>query len=565
KCSKCDEEGEQEDCDYDENGVCLKCGYEDNSLVFQTFSKEILGTTVTVEGEMPRNADVTIYYVGKKAIENIVNDSLDEGMFKAYAAYDITIYDRYGNKYQPDYDNNTVKVTFESVNKLDEVPDEDVTVFRIEDDYSVTEIEADASGEDVSFDAEHFSVYVTGEKIGRPYVEIHDINKFAYISTANANYEYTKVDNARFYIYADAIGDYVFNVNSYKNLNSDNDPTDGVLVSTGSQTVKVTEIGWKPITIPLAEKETGKAYVSKNNMYSVVVWFDSAPNNHVYLGYNNTYDGTCTSTYISTGDNWNFEKDYPGVFPEISDKENPSDYQIEVTNETSDSYQIASVKSEKDKLASENTVVYAVGETDTLTAVLSEATAERTINWALDPSSSNVITLSSVSNNPMATKITAANPGSVTLNATYKGSTFSINVNVVDIKIGGDSSKEGVASHTESYTGKNIVPVVAVNTTTAGGAGPSYYYVTDTTVTSAPNGTDLISVSSLSGKYSIIRCDSATNTNVGTANVNIKYYYNASKTYSYDRIFNIQALDITGTTAFDNAEFVIENGVVADV
>lgn len=571
KCSKCDEEGEQEDCDYDENGVCRKCGYEDNSLVFQTFSKEILGTTVTVEGEMPRNADVTIYYVGKKAMENIVNDSLDEGIFKAYAAYDITIYDRYGNKYQPDYDNNTVKVTFESVNKLDEVPDEDVTVFRIEDDYSVTEIEADASGEDVSFDAEHFSVYVTGEKNSRPYVEIHDINKFAYIGTAKANFEYTRVDKAHFHIYADAKGDYVFNVNSYKNLNSDNDPTDGVLVSTGSQTVKVTEIGWQSITIPLEEKETGKAYVSKNNTYSVVAWFDSAPNNHVYLGYNNTYDGTYTSTYISTGDNWNFEKDYPGVFQEISDKDNPSgDYEIEVTNETSDSYQIASVKSEKDKLASGNTVVYAVGETDTLTAVLSEATAERTITWSLEGANTGIVTLASASNNPMATKITAANPGSVKLNATYKGSTFSITVNVVDIKIGGVSSKEGVASYTKSYTGKNIVPEVAVNTTTAGGAGPSYYYVTDTTVTSAPDGTDLISVSSLSGKYSIIRCDSATNTNVGTANVNIKYYYSASKVYSYDRLFTITALDVStqnaaGKDAFDTAEFVVENGVVVDV
>ena len=220
KCSKCDEEGEQEDCDYDENGVCRKCGYEDNSLVFQTFSKEILGTTITVEGYMPRNADVTIYYVGKKAIENIVNENLDEGIFKAYAAYDITIYDRNGNKYQPDYDNNAVKVTFESVHNLEEVPDEDVTVFRIEDDNTVTEIEADAAGEDVSFDAEHFSTYVTGTVDNSDYVEISDINQVAFISAADSGFGYTRPVYAGFDFYADAIGDYVFTAKAYKNLTS---------------------------------------------------------------------------------------------------------------------------------------------------------------------------------------------------------------------------------------------------------------------------------------------------------------------------------------------------------
>lgn len=564
KCSKCDEEGEQEDCDYDENGVCLKCGYEDNSLVFQTFSKEILGTTITVEGYMPRNADVTIYYVGKKAIENIVNENLDEGIFKAYAAYDITIYDRNGNKYQPDYDNNAVKVTFESVHKLDEVPDEEVTVFRIEDDNSVTEIEADAAGEDVSFDAEHFSTYVTGTVDTNDWVEINDINQVAFIGTADTGYAYTRVAYAGFDFYADAIGDYIFTAKSYKNLTSSDNPTSGDLASESSGTYKVTvaSVGWQTVKIPLVEKSVGNGYVSRGYSYSVVVAFESSPSNHVYFKFNN---GSGSSTYISKGDTWKAEAEHNGIFVVTTSTTNPSDYTLEVTNTPSDSYTIASVKSEKDKLASEKTVVYAVGETDTLTAVLSEATAERTITWSLEGANTDIVTLAAVSNNPMATKITAEKAGSVTLKATYNDKPFEITVNVVDLKIGGDSSKEGVASHTESYTGKNIVPVVAVNTTTAGGARPSYYYVTDTTVTSAPNGTDLISVSSLSHPYSIIRCDSATNTNVGTANVNIKYYYNASKTYLYDRIFNIQALDITGTTAFDNAEFVIENGVVADV
>lgn len=568
KCSKCDEEGEQEDCDYDENGVCRKCGYEDNSLVFQTFSKEILGTTITVEGYMPRNADVTIYYVGKKAIENIVNENLDEGIFKAYAAYDITIYDRNGNKYQPDYDNNAVKVTFESVHNLEEVPDEEVTVFRVEDDNSVTEIEADAVGEDVSFDAEHFSTYVTGKVDNSDYVEISDINQVAFISAADSGYGYTRPAYAGFDFYADAIGDYVFTAKAYKNLTSDN-PTSGDLAAESDGTFKVTVAtpGWQTnVKIPLVEKNPGNGYVSRGYNYSVVVGFETSPSNHVFFKFNN---GSGSSTYISKGDSWKAEPEHNGIFKVTTSVVSPSDYTLEVTDTPTDAYTIASVKSEKDKLASEKVVVYAVGETDTLTAVLSEATAERTIDWTLNPSSSTIVSLAAASN-PMATKITANSPGSVKLNATYKGTAFTIDVYVVDIKLGSDSSVEGTTTHHENYTGTNVVPTVTVNTTDAGGSVPSYYYVTDTTVKNSPTATGVVSVSSLTPPYTITKGDSATNVDAGTSTVNIKYYYSANKVYSYDRTFTIDALDIStknaaGKDAFDTAEFVVENGTVTDV
>ncbi|SFH93454.1 hypothetical protein SAMN04487830_11351 [Pseudobutyrivibrio sp. OR37] len=560
RCSKCGEEQGTDYCDFDENGVCRLCGYEDMSLTYQKFSKEILGTTVTVEGEMPRNADVTIYYVGKKAMENIVNDYLDEGVFKAYAAYDITIYDRHGNKYQPDYDNNTVKVTFESVNKLDEVPDEEVTVFRIEDDYSVTEIEADASGEDVSFDAEHFSTYVTGQVGTSDYVEIYDYNHVAYIGTAEAG-KYTRALYAGFDFYADAIGDYVFTAQSYKNLRQGDDPTDGTLASesNGSVTVHADSVGWQNVRIPLREKVTGNGYVSGGYSYSVVVAFESSPSNHVYFKYNN---GDST-TYISKGDIWSAETGYNGIFQVVSGDT------IEVTDIPNDSYEIASVNSENNKMASASEAVYAIGETDTLTAVLNEAAAERTINWTVEPSSTDLVSIESVSSNPMAVKLNALKPGMVTLKATYrntnKTSSVNVTVHIVDIKLGGDSSKEGVVSHTESYTGTGVVPVVAVNTTGTGGTVSSYYYATDTTVKSSPYGTGVTSVSSLTYPYTISRCDESTNTNVGTAHINIKYYYNASKTYSYDRVFKINPLDITDTTAFAGADFSIENGEVKDI
>ncbi|MBR1623665.1 MAG: hypothetical protein IJ675_07125, partial [Pseudobutyrivibrio sp.] len=237
RCVKCGEE-EIEDCDFDEDWVCKLCGYEDMSLTYQSYSKTLHGVKVTVSGEMPRKSEVTIYFRYLRGIENIVNNNLDEGVFTAFAAYDISIYDRHGNKYQPEDDNNTVKVTFEGVDEVDEIDEktEDIVVYRIEDDNSITEINASTSGESVSFEAEHFTVYTTGTYSNVDYAEFKKYENFATLMTVSS-YEYTRVLNATFdlYIESEDVGEtYEFDAAVYKNVSSNDLAPEDSKIATGS-------------------------------------------------------------------------------------------------------------------------------------------------------------------------------------------------------------------------------------------------------------------------------------------------------------------------------------------
>lgn len=517
KCSKCDEEGEQEDCDYDENGVCLKCGYEDNSLVFQTFSKEILGTTVTVEGEMPRNADVTIYYVGKKAIENIVNDSLDEGVFKAYAAYDITIYDRYGNKYQPDYDNNAVKVTFESVNKLDEVPDEDVTVFRIEDDYSVTEIEADASGEDVSFDAEHFSIYVTGEVSTSNYYQFANYEDFGYIAQTTANY--TLIKGVSFNAKYTSSGQTTFTARLYKNLknvyengdySSTANPTNGELLAEQTDIFQATAAGEYKISIDfdeITDETKTNYYITQGTYYSVVITMS----NSCQIG----YGGSTLQTFKKNA-TLAFERDavHNGIFVES----------VETETTISDDYTIQEITATNAKADARGQYHLVKGDTDTLKAVFANKSVERVILWT--SSDSNVVSVDSKGN------ITAGNPGQATISAVYNSNpAVTVTINVFDIKIGGQST------YSIEYQGKAIEPEVTIEGQYAGSQVSTLYEENE----------------EITDKAHII----------------ISYKVDASTTYTYDRYFKITPINIANTkdgkNAFTDASFKYVNGDITEV
>jgi len=110
-CSECDE-STVEACEYDEYGVCIHCGYEDNSLTYQEFSKTIGSITVTVSGQMPRNSTVYVYRTPVALTDVIVNQNIDDGQFTSFESFDITVYDRHGNKYQPVDDGNVLTVTF---------------------------------------------------------------------------------------------------------------------------------------------------------------------------------------------------------------------------------------------------------------------------------------------------------------------------------------------------------------------------------------------------------------------------------------------------------------------
>lgn len=538
KCSKCDEEGEQEDCDYDENGVCRKCGYEDNSLVFQTFSKEILGTTVTVEGEMPRNADVTIYYVGKKAIENIVNDSLDEGVFKAYAAYDITIYDRYGNKYQPDNDNNAVKVTFESVNKLEEVPDEDVTVFRIEDDYSVTEIEADASGEDVSFDAEHFSIYVTGTNSTVPYVTVALglTDGFGYVkqndaTSSTSTSPYIRLKKAKFAIYADEISTYSFRATVYKNVSETSDIADATAISTGTASVEATAVGKHDVEIELTTINGQDDYIAQGDYYAVVINLIQGPSTNINL----VYGTGAIPTYV-LDEGWQ-ELDQNGVFVE-----DPSN-NLEVLDATTDTYTITSITGpDPSSVATSGTklnpyatgandsYLYSKGDTGTFVANLSNAAATRAITWS-------VVDSSIIDVNATTGEFTAKKSGDTTVTATYKNAsgnnTKSINVKVLEFTINGKDPDSITADI--DYTGAAVEPAVVA------------YQNKD-------NGQEVTVTSSYSENTKA----------TSGAKVAIKYTI-SGKNFVFNRTFTINKRALVSGVFTNDTTLTVENGVITAI
>ena len=538
KCTKCDEEGEQEDCDYDENGVCRKCGYEDNSLVFQTFSKEILGTTVTVEGNMPRNADVTIYYVGKKAIENIVNDSLEEGVFKAYAAYDITIYDRYGNKYQPDYDNNAVKVTFESVNKLEEVPDEEVTVFRIEDDYSVTEIAADASGEDVSFEAEHFSIYVTGTNSTVPYVTVALglTDGFGYVkqndaTSSTSTSPYIRLKKAKFAIYADEVSTYSFRATVYKNVSETSDIADATAISTGTASVEATAVGKQDIEIELTTINGQDDYIAQGDYYAVVINLIQGPSTNINL----VYGTGAIPTYV-LDEGWQ-ELDQNGVFVE-----DPSN-NIEVLDATTDTYTITSITGPDPSSAAtsgtklnpyatgaNDSYLYSKGDTGTFVANLSNAAATRAITWSVADSS--IIDVNATTGEFIAKK-----SGDTTVTATYKNAsgnnTKSINVKVLEFTINGKDPDSITADI--DYTGAAVEPAVVA------------YQNKD-------NGQEVTVTSSYSENTKA----------TSGAKVAIKYTI-SGKNFVFNRTFTINKRALVSGVFTNDTTLTVENGVITAI
>lgn len=116
-----------------------------------TYSEPFLtDTQITISGEMPENAYVKSYPVSYDI----------EGM-SVIAAYDITIFGQDGvTVFQPQ--EQALNVTF-SMQELADTDPDDLAVYHIGDDgeEEITDITAEDGS--VSFDAEHFSVYVISE------------------------------------------------------------------------------------------------------------------------------------------------------------------------------------------------------------------------------------------------------------------------------------------------------------------------------------------------------------------------------------------------------------------
>ncbi|SET31172.1 hypothetical protein SAMN02910413_2491 [Pseudobutyrivibrio sp. C4] len=536
RCTKCGEE-EVEDCEFDEDWVCVHCKYEDMSLEYQEYSKTIHGVKVTVAGEMPRKSKVTIYTKSLKKVNDIVNETIDEGTFEAYEAFDITIYDRHGDKYQPKDDGNSVSVTFEGVSELADTPDEEIVAYRIEDDQeTVTEIPTDVAGEDVSFDAEHFSTYVVGSINTESYITIYPdlIDGIGYLKENDVASTYTspyiRIKSADFRIYADTKGTYTFTATVYKNVSTSKALSSATAVATGTKDVTASSIGWIDVSIPVTVKSGADEYIAYGDNYAVIIEATATPNGYVDFGYGNG----SVETYILE-DGW--ENDAPaGVFTETTNINDSTNYNVEVVETPSDSYTITSITGPDPSSATSSaeqlnpyttdTYLYSVGDTGTFTATLSNTSATRTITWST--SNSDVVSV-----NATTGAFEAKKSGEAKITATYKSSTKSITVKVIEFTIA--DSDDGTTPSVD-YAGEAIVPTVVA------------YSDKD------------------QNKTVSVERSASNNTNATTnAKLAISYTPVSGKTYTFNRTFTISKLALSSAAFTDATTMTIESGAITAI
>ena len=540
RCKKCGEEI-TETCQLDENGICHDCLYEDERLIYQEFSKTFYGIKVMVKGMIPRGGTVDIYYVGTKAAENIVNENLEESNFKAFAAYDINIYYRNGDKYQPSWDDNTVEVTFTGVDELEDVDDSDITVYRIEDDNSITEISADVSGEEVSFEAEHFSEYVVGA--GLTYLELMTHESFAAIATAQSSDKYTQVKYASFDIYATANVEYSFKANVYRNVVNRTNPIVDESIAYGEiNNFKVQTTGWATVQIPVTETKTGDGYIAGGSQYSIVVDHEDC---EVRIAYSKSDRGTSETVIREDDTNWNYDSrcDNALYITTAAVGDVAATIALVEPTDSFDSLSLAITDSRAKKV--DNTYyITKMGDTEegiTVTAQLNP-TAERTITWELPNSTtSGKTTTNSVlkvtGNQPLTALINTVSSGDTTITARYKGLNATIRIVVLNIKINDNEAIGTTPACTVEYAGRAMTS-------------------TDVKVQL------FIGDAQIQGNS--VKVGISEEKDVGTREVTVNYIVGTT-TMSFVRYFTIGQVDLTDTTAFNNAKFNIENGVVQSV
>lgn len=470
---------------------------EETTLEEKTVSKSYRGTKVTVSGLMPEGATVEINPIGTTRIGKQINNSLSEGTFIPFEAYDINIYDKDGNKYQPEDDGNTVRVTFSGVDEIvnEEYDEADLSIYRVEDN-TVEEIPSDVVDGNISFEAEHFTDYTTGVTVDSA-IKLSSYQNFGYLATANATggYNYTVVNGVKFNVYFDAAGSDSFTAEVYKGQSADFTEPTGNPIATAEGTVSASDAGWAEASATFSY-DSVDGYISKGDMYFVHIIFNSNKSHLIKYG---TGD---SAAYIFDGATYARESSYDGIFTVDSTT-------ITETNTPSDSYTIASISSKNGVTADNNKLYYSKGDTDTLIATLSATNVSRVISWRSNDES--IVTVDSNGN------IEAVGPGLTTIEASYNGSTKSISIQVFQINLAGTDANSG---YSVAYNGAAQEPVVKLITNSSGNEASS---------------------SNVSVEYS-------NNTNVTTsAKVSIVYTPSSTASYTFERTFAITALTLSET------------------
>ncbi len=143
---------------------------DDTDIAF-SMTKVVDGVEISVEaptGVLPEGASFQAVAITDDSSITKIQDSIesqlsDDKSVTDVKAFDITIYDSNGNEVQPNTDKGTVKVTFNNVDTAGVQADssKDMEVFHVTDTLaSAEEVSSSIGDGQVSFEAEHFSLYV---------------------------------------------------------------------------------------------------------------------------------------------------------------------------------------------------------------------------------------------------------------------------------------------------------------------------------------------------------------------------------------------------------------------
>ena len=449
-CDKCAEFigiplcNDGEDIDEDKDGYCDICGkyigieeQEAYILIGQSYSKTIAGKTVTVSGFMPEGATVEIKSISNRFVENIINGQLVNEEFDVEEAYDITIYDKDGNEYQPMDDGNTIQVKFSNPSG------DELEVIRVNDDYTITELETIDMGSSVVVEAEHFTYYATGSKAStQTYNQetIDDGDAIATVGTTGASgYTYVNKLSIRAYLVADET--LSVKVHIYSGLS-----TTDLTNITGFETTATlangfdswdaytaTETGWHQIDITMPQ-DNPNMYITPNTNYAIVVdLYDDSGSATIATGV-----GTSTS-YVKDDSDGTYTSTTAGMIS----------YDTNTAASLSENITAVAISSTNNRYAGD-TLYYDKDDIGTLTDEVISASytiggtsgIKRTTTWTSSNTSIVTIDLSTGA-------INLVQCGSATITADYGSGTKDITVYVMDIQL--DSTS--IASYSPTYDG----------------------------------------------------------------------------------------------------------------
>lgn len=438
KCKKCGDTY-SEDCTFDADGVCIYCGYKEKKegykLVLTRINRMVDGVNITVKGMMPENATVEINPISTDYAEDFL-ENVGEGNYQIFRAFDITIYDGDGNKYQPETDGGSVEITIGGMSELNQVDDSDVDVIRVEHDNSVSTLHSDVDGEQVTFNSEHFSYLFIGTKESsgidtNNYITVSD-QEITFTDTLTSTKQYGRVKNATIYVYLEAGYEFSCDVVLKKGLTDNTALSSGTVIGRypdAAESVTATEDGWYPVGIEFPE--TTKSWMKTGTVYSV------------------TFTNFTSTVYLKEGSHT--------VYVDGESISQKAQFAIE-QEEKDQPYSIETItlSSREGRSTTGNTIYYAVGEEDTIIGTAKDAvgtTYDVDYTWTKSVTAGDTpIQLSDDG------KLKANNPGVVKLTASYGGkSSADYTIIVYDIKLNNSSS------YSATYTGSAITPTVTLD------------------------------------------------------------------------------------------------------